>query len=132
MPPNRPSVSPGETEVLKAIWAIEKGSVGEIFAAIEKDLDYTTVQTYVRRLEAKGFIEATRIGRNKIYRAAIAQEEVVEEAVDEFVQLHFDGQLLPMIRHLVDHREITKEEINDLMKIVRALKAEKGDGKNAR
>ena len=125
---NRPALSRGETQVLKVLWRLDKGSVGEIHAAMpdELDMDYSTVQTYVRRLLAKGYVGAERIGRNKIYRPAIRKKQVIGEAVDDFLQQMFDGQLLPMVRHLVDSRTVSPEEINDLMRIVEKLRAEKG------
>lgn len=125
----RPNLSRGETEVLKALWGLEKGSVGEIHAAIsaDREMDYSTVQTYVRRLEAKGYVNAQRVGRNKIYRSAVRKKQILGEALDDFVERMFDGQLLPMVRHLVDSRTVTPEEIEDLMQIVRRLKREQSD-----
>lgn len=126
----RPALSRGETEVLKALWNLEKGSVGEIFAAMpsDKEMDYSTVQTYVRRLEAKGYLAAQRVGRNKVYRSAVRKTQVIGEAVDEFLERMFDGQLLPMVRQLVDSRGVTRQEIEDLMKIVKQLQREQKDG----
>lgn len=125
----RPSVSKGETEILKALWRIEKGSVGEIHAEIsaEREMDYSTVQTYVRRLEAKGYLSAQRIGRNKVYRSAVRQTQVISDAIDEFLDRMFDGQLLPMVRQLVDSRNVTPEEVDDLMKLVKQLQREQRD-----
>lgn len=123
---NRPTISRGETEVLKALWSLEKGSVGEIHSAMpaDRDMDYTTVQTYVRRLEAKGYLEAQRIGRNKIYRAAVRRKQVIGEAIDDFLERMFDGQLLPMVRHLVDSRGVSPEELDGLMQFVKRLQQE--------
>ncbi|MCA9126346.1 MAG: BlaI/MecI/CopY family transcriptional regulator [Planctomycetales bacterium] len=125
----RPTLSRGETEVLKVLWDLEKGSVGEIHAAMPDDrvMDYSTVQTYVRRLVAKGYVSAQRIGRNKIYRSAVRKHEILGEAVDDFLERMFDGQLMPMVRHLVDSRKVTPEEIEDLMKIVKQLRREQND-----
>jgi predicted transcriptional regulator len=126
----RPGISRGETAIMKALWKLEKGSVGEIHGWIsenEKEMDYSTVQTYVRRLEAKGYLASQRIGRNKIYRAAVRKTQVVGEAVDDFLDRLFDGQLLPMVRHLVDSRDVTAEEIQDLMELVEQLRKEHPD-----
>ncbi len=122
----RPTVSKGETEVLKALWRLDKGSVGEIHAEIarDRDMDYSTVQTYVRRLEAKGYLASQRIGRNKIYRSAVRKKQVIGDAIDEFLERMFDGQLLPMVRQLVDSRDVTPEEVKDLMKLVKELQRE--------
>lgn len=126
---NLPALSRGETEVLKALWSLEQGGVGEIHAALPKklEMDYSTTQTYVRRLEAKGYIESQRVGRNKSYHPAVRRKQVLGEAIDEFIDRMFDGQMLPMFRHMVDSREISSDELNDLMRIVEQLKQEHQD-----
>ncbi len=121
---DRPQISPGETMVLKAVWRLGKGSVGEIFSAISDshEMDYATVQTYIRRLETKGYVNSERIGRNKIYRASVRKQTVLREAVDEFVGRMFDGEMLPMVRHLVNSRSMTPDDIEQLQTIVEQLK----------
>ncbi len=127
----RPNISRGETEVLKALWEIDKGSVGEIHAAVapEKGMDYTTVQTYLRRLESKGYISTQRIGRNKIYRPSVERNQVVGEALDEFLDRLFDGELLPMVKQLVDSRSMSESEIADLTELVQRLQKEQDNDK---
>ncbi len=126
---DRPPLSCGETAVLKALWDVGKGSISEIFAAMPDDstMDYSTVQTYVRRLESKGYITATRIGRNKVYRPGVRRSQVIGEAVDEFLDRIFDGQMVPMVRHLVDNRQVTPEELDVLTNLVERLREEQND-----
>jgi BlaI family penicillinase repressor len=123
---DRPPLSRGETAVLKALWDVGKGSISEIYAAMPDDrtMDYSTVQTYVRRLETKGYVTATRTGRNKVYRPAVRRSQVISEAVDEFLDRIFDGQMVPMVRHLVDNRQVTAEELESLTRLVRRLREE--------
>lgn len=125
----RPALSNGETEVLKALWSVRQGGVRRIHAAVpaEREMDYTTVQTYVRRLEKKGYIESERVGRNKVYRPAVRRTQVRRDAVNEFLDRVFDGQLLPMIRHLVDDRSVTSDELDELEDIVESLRREQSD-----
>ncbi|MEM7559572.1 MAG: BlaI/MecI/CopY family transcriptional regulator [Planctomycetota bacterium] len=129
MEEHRPRISRGETEVLKALWNISQGSVGDIYDAVDPSLemDYTTVQTYVRRLEAKGYLHSSRRGRLKIYSAAIRRSQLARETIDDFVQRIFDGDILPMFKHMVSGREVSSEEIEDLMKIVEELKQDRED-----
>jgi len=125
----RPPLSRGETAVLKALWDIAKGSISEIFAAMPDDstMDYSTVQTYVRRLETKGYVTATRVGRNKVYRPGVRRSQVITEAVDEFLDRIFDGEMVPMVRHLVDNRRVTPEELEVLTSLVERLREEQND-----
>ena len=122
--PDRPQISPGETVVLKAVWELGKGSVGEIFNGIRDghEMDYATVQTYIRRLEAKQYVTSERIGRNKIYRAAVRKQTVMREAVDEFVGRMFDGEMLPMVRHLMNGKAMSPQDIAELQAIVNQLR----------
>lgn len=125
----RPPLSRGETAVLKALWDVGKGSISEIHAAIPEDraMDYSTVQTYIRRLETKGYVTSSRVGRNKVYRPGVRRTQVIREAVDEFLDLIFDGEMLPMVRHLVDSRPVTPEELEVLTGIVKRLREEQHD-----
>jgi BlaI family transcriptional regulator, penicillinase repressor len=126
---DRPPISRGETAVLKALWDVGKGSISEIYAAMPEDrtMDYSTVQTYVRRLESKGYITATRVGRNKVYRPGVRRSQVIREAVDEFLDRIFDGQMVPMVRHLVDSRQVSSEELEVLTSLVERLREEQDD-----
>ena len=54
---DRPALSKGEMEVVRVLWALRRASVREVHAAFPADrrIDFATVQTYLRRLEAKGY-----------------------------------------------------------------------------
>ncbi len=52
----RQGMSKGEMDVARVLWEIGPAPVRKIHAALSADLeiDFATVQTYLRRLEAKG------------------------------------------------------------------------------
>ena len=70
----RPPISRGELEVARAVWGLGEATVGQVYDALaeRKDIDYSTVQTYLRRLEAKGYLKTRRQGRNKLYCPRVA------------------------------------------------------------
>ena len=61
----RPALAKSELEVAQIVWKLGKATVREVFEAMpsERGLDFKTVQTYLRRLEAKGYVQARREGR---------------------------------------------------------------------
>ena len=127
---DRPPLSKGETEVLKAAWSIRSGSVGEIFEAVPKRraFEYSTVQTYIRRLISKGYLEEVRrVGRNRIYQPTVRKRTVVRQAVNEFVDRIFDGEMLPMMRHLIKDRRVSSEEIQQLRQLLDETEGAIGD-----
>ena len=52
----RPGVSKGELEVARLVWDLKNATVRQVYEALPdgRDIDFTTVQTYLRRLEEKG------------------------------------------------------------------------------
>ena len=116
----RPKLSKGEMDVAKTVWKLKAGTVGEIHDAMPANLrmDYSTVQTYIRRLEDKGYLKSRREGRTKIYSARVRPGTVIGEAVGDLMDQLFDGQMFPLVKQLVDDRGLSDDEIEQLRKLL--------------
>lgn len=123
----RPPLSRLEVEVVRVICALGEGTLGTIHEALvaARPMEYATVQTYVRRLEAKGYIKAERIGRTKLYRPKVRAKQIIRETVNDVLRLFFDGQTIPLVKHLMQDRPMSAQEIQELKLLVNAL--EEGD-----
>ncbi|MCP4510837.1 MAG: BlaI/MecI/CopY family transcriptional regulator, partial [Fuerstiella sp.] len=57
MPP-RPGLSKSELEVARVVWLLKDANVRAVYEALSetRDIDFTTVQTYLRRLAEKGYL----------------------------------------------------------------------------
>jgi len=122
----RAPLSKGEMEVARAVWELGEATVGQVHQAFPSDrgMQYATVQTYLRRLEAKGYVRTRRDGRNKLYRAKVDPSLVIQETVDELTARLFGGDALPLMLHLIEAGGITPEETAALRKALDALEAE--------
>lgn len=122
----RPGLSKGELEVARAVWDLGEATVSQVFQWFPKrrKLDYTTVQTYLRRLETKGYLRTRREGRTKIYRPKVRPKQVVRETVDDLMNRLFDGEALPLMLHLIEDRGISREDSQKLREVLAALEAE--------
>lgn len=116
----RPTLSKGETEIARAVWDLGEATVGQVFDHLiaHKEIDYSTVQTYIRRLEAKGYITARRVGRNKIYRPKVRPGKVIGEAIDDLMNRLFDGEVLPLMKHLINDRGIADDDLVELRRLL--------------
>lgn len=121
--PSRPSLSKGEMRVAKTIWDLSQATVGQVFDELSRDsdIDYATVQTYIRRLEQKGYIRAKRAGRNKIYSPKVRPNQVIKETVDDLMMRLFDGEVIPLMRHLIHDPDIRPEQIQELRQMLDAI-----------
>ena len=123
---DRPSLSKGEMEVARLLWEIGPATVRQTFEALPKGrrMDFSTVQTYLRRLEKKGYAASTLDGRIRVYAARAKARTVIRETVDDLVQRLFGGETSPLLRHLVEDRGIDSEELAELRKLIVRLEKE--------
>ena len=65
----RPALSKGEMEVARVLWELGRATVREVHEAFPEDsrMEFTTVQTYLRRLDTKGYVRARLQGRTRVY-----------------------------------------------------------------
>jgi BlaI family transcriptional regulator, penicillinase repressor len=123
----RPALAKSELEIARLVWTLGKATVREVADALpqERQLDFWTVQTYLRRLASKGYLRTRREGRSNVYEPRIPPGQVVREVVEDFVNRLFDGQALPLVQHLIDDRGLSETEIDQLQKTLNRLKARK-------
>ncbi len=122
----RPGLSKSELEVARIVWDMKSASVRQVFEALPegRDIDFTTVQTYLRRLEEKGYLKAKLDGRNRVYSPKVKAQTVIRETVGEMVDLLFGGESLPLMKHLVQEREFSADEIDQLRELLDRLEGE--------
>jgi predicted transcriptional regulator len=116
-----------ELEVARIVWDLKEATVRQVLEALpkERELDFWTVQTYLRRLKAKGYLKTKLKGRTNVYSPRIAPDQVVNEVVVDFLDRVFDGEALPLMNHLIHDGGLTDDEIDGLQATLEKLKKEK-------
>lgn len=123
----RPALAKSELEIARVVWNLKEATVRQVADALPDDrkLDFWTVQTYLRRLAAKGYLRTRREGRNNVYRPNVEPSKVVHQVVDDFLGRLFDGETLPLFQHLINERGLTEREVDELQKTLDQLNARK-------
>jgi BlaI family transcriptional regulator, penicillinase repressor len=123
----RPEVARSELEVAQLVWQLGQASVRQVLDALpgERGLDFKTVQTYLRRLEAKGYLRSWREGRAKIYAARVRPKQVIREVMDGVVHRLFGGETIPLFQHLIEDRGLSSDEIGQLRDMLDRLEKDK-------
>jgi predicted transcriptional regulator len=124
---DRPGLSKGEMEVARLLWQLGKATVREVHAAFpaERNIDFATVQTYLRRLETKGYVLAKLDGRIRIYSPKVQPRKVIGATVNELVERLFGGEAMPLMRHLIEDRSISGAELAELRMLIDRLEKER-------
>ena len=122
---DRPALSKGEMEVARLLWELGSASVRQVHEALPpgRAVDFTTVQTYLRRLEAKGYAKARLVGRLRIYAPRVKPRTVIRETVDDLIDRLFGGEAMPLMKHLIEDRGISDDDLA----LLRRLLDEKDD-----
>jgi BlaI family penicillinase repressor len=127
----RGALPKSELEIAKVVWDLGEATVRQVLEALpaERALDFWTVQTYLRRLEAKGYLSKRKEGRNNVYTPAVRPTTVISEAMDDFLNRLFDGEALPLFQHLIRDRGLSDAEIDQMQETLNELKANKKRGR---
>ena len=120
-----PKLSALELRIMGEFWSRGACSIREIHEAIVKRdrPAYTTVQTTVYRLEAKGALKRTKkIGNAHVFEATTTRASVQTRLLKELLGL-FGGNARPVMAHLVEMGKISRADIDDAIELLRAHRA---------
>ena len=109
-----------QLRIMKILWLRSEATVTDVLADLTgpSDLAYTTVATMLRKMEARGLVTHRIEGRSFIYRARVKEEEVTRTIADHFVERLFEGSLTEVVSHLLSTREVSKDELETLERLI--------------
>jgi predicted transcriptional regulator len=115
-----PKLTRLELQILDTLWARGNASIREIQEAFpDPKPAYTTVQTTVYRLEAKGALRRTRkVSNAHIFEPIVARDIARVRLLDEILGF-FGGRALPMMTQFVEAGKITMADIRALEKALK-------------
>jgi BlaI family transcriptional regulator, penicillinase repressor len=123
-----PKLTRVELRIMDAIWRVGPASVREIQEALpaKHRPAYTTVQTMVYRLEAKGAVaRVKKIGNAHVFEAAISRESTQRRLIDELLGF-FGGKIQPVMAHLVESGRLSLDDVKEAERTLRKLSRKDG------
>ena len=110
-----------QLRIMKVLWERREATVAEVLDALDDtdaSLAYTTIATMLRKMEARGLVSHRSEGRSFIYLPQIAAEDVSRSMADHLVDRLFEGSRLDAVSHLLTTREVSKDELKQLEKLI--------------
>ena len=123
--------SDGELEVLKALWDGGPATVRGVDDALRgrgRARAYTTVQTLLNRLQAKGHVRSEPQGPALVYRAASTRDDLLRDRLRDLADQLCEGEPTPLVLNLVEGNQFTPAEIARFRAL---LDRHRGDGPSA-
>ena len=113
-----------ELEVLKVLWDEGPATVRQVLAHLHKQgrrVAYTTVLTFLTRLEQKGFVASDKSGLAHVFRAAVSRERISRSRLRKVVKELYDGAAGSLVLHLVKTERLSPEELSALQRLLDEL-----------
>ena len=119
-----PSFTDRELDVMAVLWELGSATVPEVREKMADDLAYTTVQTVLRTLEAKGYVSHQEEGRFHRYQPLVEREEAGRSALNRLVTKIFRGSPELLLTQLVAQRQLGDDQILRMRKLLEDLQPE--------
>lgn len=115
-----PKISETEWKVMKIIWSNPYITANEVIDILDDYVEWKpkTVKTLLNRLLNKGAIHFEKEGREYKYYPLVSEDECIKEENKSFLDRVYNGAFKTMIANFIEEQNLTKEDIDDLKKIL--------------
>lgn len=123
----QPKLSKLEFKIMEALWTRNECSIRDIQESFpaKKRPAYTTIQTTVYRMEAKGVVHrAKKVGNFHVFVPAVSREAAQRRLMDDLLAL-FGGRGQPVVTHLIESGKLSLEDVKEAEKLLRNLSKER-------
>jgi len=124
----RPSLANAELAVMELLWRegrLTARQIREQLYPSATKAQHGTVQRLLQRLESKGYVERDRSQPVLYFSALLSRQAYAAGQLESVAARLTGGSIAPLITLLVEERRISREEIEQLRKI---LAQQPGDG----
>ena len=112
-----------EMDVMNVLWDADHAlTVNEIVEGYaESKPAYTTVATFLKILEAKGYVEHKRkeeTGRTFYFSPMLSREKYIAHVVNDVKDTLFGSSAKSFCSFLIQNEELTDEELQDILALI--------------
>ncbi len=113
-------LSDGEWKLMRAIWANQPCSLGQLVVALDEETHWTksTIFVMCRRLIAKGAVMLDTTGKIQLYSAIVTEKECADRESHAFLSRVYHGSVGLLLSSLAGQKALSKDEIGELKKIL--------------
>jgi BlaI family transcriptional regulator, penicillinase repressor len=110
-----------EFQVMEALWEQGHLSIREILEEVpaRRTPAYTTVQTMVYRMEAKGLVRRVKkVGNFHLFEAVITRQAAQRRLIDDVLS-YFGGRSRPLMVHLIESGKLSLADFKEAEKLLK-------------
>lgn len=110
-----------EWKIMEVLWDASPRTMAEITKELEAATGWTrhTVITLLKRMQEKGSVSVDESGSVKRYTPRVSREEASKEQTQKLLKHVFSGKASLLIHNLIDTGEMTVEEMQEVLDMLR-------------
>jgi len=111
-----------EWSIIKCVWEHEPCTAPVVQEKLfgQTSWTYSTVRTLMDRMVTKGLLSAEKSGKLTIYRSAATRDQAQRGELLYTLKHAFNNALAPMLQCLLNTRDVSREELDQLKKLIAA------------
>ena len=116
------TLTKGEMQVMNILWDMQHGAC---VADIQKQFPepqpaYTTIATFLKIMEQKGFVEKRKgsTGKTFVYSPLMTRERYRRQVMNDVKDTFFGGSVKSLVSFFAEEDELTPEDINEILTII--------------
>lgn len=115
-----------ELRLMEIIWEKGEASAKDIQKEMANDdiPAYTTISTFLKILEKKGYLNHRTDKRTFIYSPVVSRDEAIASDIGNVVKRFFDNSKKKLLLNLLQNESVTDDEIKKLEKLIESLPSE--------
>jgi len=119
-----------EEQIMQVVWAHDQLFIKDIVDQMPSPKPaYNTVGTFLKILEAKGFVSRVKIGNTFAYSASVKKKDYTQSFLNGFLSNYFEGSFLngflsnyfegsaeKLLSFMVEEKKLNIKQVEDLIK----------------
>ena len=128
MTKKKPALRLGDLQyrIMEVLWREGEATVGDVHGALSREYAYTTIATMLQKMDVRGLVARRMEGRRGIYKPLVQEGDARGSMIEDLVERVFHGNVEEMVEHLLEQRDVGKDELGLLARIIAEHKKKQG------
>ena len=120
-----PAPSEREMDILKIFWEVGEASVRQVHRKIAPNGEFalTTIQTLIRIMADKGFLQVRNVNRTLFYKP----NYTIEQASSRFLHKVFDGEVDRLVLSMLRSENLSTDELREIETLIAKVRKDISD-----
>jgi predicted transcriptional regulator len=119
------TLTDGELRLMRVLWSRGASTVADVVDGLGSNRSpaYNTVQTMMRILETKGYVQHRKEGRAFVFQPVIDESQARRSALRYVLDRFFDNSPQTLVLSLLEDRQVDNSELAELQALARRREA---------